>query len=301
VPSEAFARYTAELLRAGPSSDAQAEDQLLEQMRAASSAPAQWALPEGVAAQEVDAGGRPATRIAPDGARDDGVILHLHGGAYAVGAFGPHLNLAARLAKAARRPVVALDYRLAPEHPHPAALDDAVAAHAALVAEAPPAGVALSGESAGAGLALALLVQLRDRGAPLPVGAALLSPWADLSSAAAWRRAGSDEGEPLLRRATLTTAARLYAPATPLDDPSVSPARADLHGLPRLLVQWGGAEMLATDARALADRAADAGVEVVADPWEAMWHVFQAGDGAFPEANMAVARAGTFLAERLGG
>jgi acetyl esterase/lipase len=299
VASEQFARYTAELRRAGPRSDEQAEDQLLEQMRVRADEVIGAALPDGVTAQHVDAGGRPATRIVPDGAREDGAILHLHGGAYAVGAFGAHLDLAARLAAAARCTVVALDYRLAPEHPHPAALEDAGAAHAWLVALGLPGGVAISGESAGGGLALALLARLRDSGHALPVAAALLSPWADLGDQAAWRHPSSDEREPLLRRATLAVAARLYAHTTPLDDPDVSPARGDLRGLPPLFVQWGEAEMLAADARALADRAKLAGVEVTTDPWDRMWHVWQAAGGEFPEADEAVDRAGAFLAARL--
>jgi acetyl esterase/lipase len=303
VPSEDFARYTAQLRRARPRDDQQAEEQLLEQMRAGDGAgpPAGWEPPEGVRAQEVDAGGRAAVRLTPDGAPEDAAILHLHGGAYAVGAFGPHLNLAARLAAAAGRTVVALDYRLAPEHPHPAALEDAEAAHAWLVARGLRAGVAFSGESAGGGLALALLLRLRDSGQPLPVAAALLSPWADLSGEAAWRQAGSDGGEPLLRRASLAAAARLYAARTPAGDPAVSPARAQLRGLPPLLVQWGAAEMLAADARALVASLQAAGVDVAADAWEGMWHVWQAAAGEFPEAEEAIARAGAFLAARLAG
>ncbi|HSD77513.1 MAG TPA: alpha/beta hydrolase fold domain-containing protein, partial [Solirubrobacteraceae bacterium] len=192
MASEAFARHTAQLRAARPRDDEQAEDQLLEQMRAGEGDAPAWRPPRGVTSEEVDVGGRPATRLVPDGAPQDRAILHLHGGAYAVGAFGAHLDLAARLAVAAGRVVVALDYRLAPEHPHPAALDDAAAAHDQLVGDGLAGGVALSGESAGAGLALALLVRLRAGGVALPLAAALLSPWADATAGAAWREPGSD-------------------------------------------------------------------------------------------------------------
>jgi acetyl esterase/lipase len=302
VPSPEFAAATAALRRERPRDGAQAEDQLLEQLHADEEARVTLAAaPDGVAVQEVDAGGRRARWLAPDGAPETSAVLHLHGGGFAVGAVGAHVALAGHLAAAAGRRVLALDYRLAPEHPHPAALDDAEAAHAWLREQGLTAGIALSGESAGGGLAVALLLRLRDAGAALPLGAALLCPWVDLGAEAAWRRPGSDDGEAVLRRESLALAARLYSGPTPTDDPSVSPGRADLRGLPPLLVQPGGAELLRDDAVAFVERARVAGVEVELDEVPGMWHVFQSAVGEFPEAGAAVARAGAFLRARLRG
>ncbi len=300
MPSPEFAAATAALRRERPRDGAQAEDQLLEQLHADEEARVTLAAaPDGVAVQEVDAGGRRARWLTPAGAPETSAVLHLHGGGFAVGAVGAHVALAGHVAAAAGRRVLALDYRLAPEHPHPAALDDAEAAHAWLREQGLTAGIALSGESAGGGLAVALLVRLRDAGAALPLGAALLCPWVDLGADAAWRRPGSDDGEAVLRRESLALAARLYSGPTPTDDPSVSPARADLRGLPPLLVQPGGAELLRDDAVAFAERARAAGVEVDLDEVPGMWHVFQSAVGEFPEAGAAVARAGAFLRARL--
>src|SRR4051794_9433995 len=300
VPSEEFLRYSAALGAARPRDDDAAEDLILEQMRAAQDARrTATAVAAGVRVTEVDAAGRPARWLVPDGAPAGSAVLHLHGGGYAVGAFSAHVALAAAIAAAAGRRVPALDYRLAPQHPHPAALDDAAAAHEWLVGLGLRDGVALSGESAGGGLALALLLRLRDGGRPLALGAALLSPWVDLGADAAWRAPGSDDGEPIMRRAALALAARLYAGDHPFEDPSLSPARGDLRGLPPLLVQSGTAEMLHADAVALARRARAAGVDVRLDECPRMWHVFQSAGDAFPEAGAAVQRAGAFLRARL--
>jgi len=301
VPSAAFRRYTEELRAARPADDGAAEGVLLDQMRLGEDArEGMTAAPDGVRVEEVDAGGRPARLLVPDGAAETSAVLHLHSGGYVVGPFTPHVALAGALAAAAQRRVLALDYRLAPEHPYPAALDDADAALRWLVGQGLEDGVALSGESAGAGLALALLVRLRDAGAAMPVGAALLSPWVDLAPDAAWRAPGSDAGEAIMRRAMLALAARLYAGDRALDDPALSPARADLRGLPPLLVQTGTAEMLHADAAAFARRAREAGVAVELDEWDGLWHVFQSAGEAFPEAGEAVERAGRFLRGALG-
>jgi acetyl esterase/lipase len=252
-----------------------------------------------VRSEAVQVAARPAEWLVPDGAGAGAAILHLHGGAYSVGALDAHQALAAHLARAAGRRVLLVDYRLAPEHPFPAALEDAASAYEWLQAEGPfPDGVALAGESAGAGLAAALLLALRDRGAALPVAAALMSPWLDLGDGAHWRRDGADAREPLLRREQLALAARLYAGEHALADPLLSPARGELAGLPALLVQSGTAEALFPDAERFAARARAAGVDVTWDPWDGMWHVWQAALGAFPEAGDAVARAGAFLRDR---
>ena len=227
-------------------------------------------------------------------------MLHLHGGGFAVGALGAHVALAGHVAAAAGRRVLALDYRLAPEHPHPAALDDAEAAHAWLQEQGLTAGIALSGESAGGGLAVALLAAparrgrraAARRGAAVPVG----RPRRRRRVAAPGQR--RRRGGPAARGARAGRAALLRAPRRPTTR-RCSPARADLRGLPPLLVQPGGAELLRDDAVAFAERARAAGVEVELDEVPGMWHVFQSAVGEFPEAGAAVARAGAFLRARL--
>jgi monoterpene epsilon-lactone hydrolase len=303
MPSDAFRRHTDRLRAAGAPGRDGAIGQLLDQMRAGDARPAHGAAaPDGVGSEAVEVAGRPAEWLVPDGADDGAAILHLHGGAYSVGSLAAHQALAAHLAQAAGRRVLFVDYRLAPEHPFPAALDDAASAYAWLQAEGPfPHGVALAGESAGGGLAAALLLALRERGVALPVAGALMSPWLDLADRAGWRRDGADSGEPLLRREQLALAARLYADGHALEDALVSPARGELAGLPPLLVQSGSAEALFPDAERFAARARAAGVDVTWDPWDGMWHVWQSAVDAFPEAGDAVARAGAFLRDHTGG
>lgn len=255
-------------------------------------------LPGGVVLREARAGGRPAERLEPLGAGGAGpAILQLHGGGYAIGSLGSHQALAARVALAARRPVVLVDYRQAPEWPYPAGLDDAEAAYAELAAGGPPP--LLVGDSAGGGLALALLLRLRDAGRALSAGAALLSPWLDLGPGACWRDPARRPANPLpdLDPEQLALVAQAYAGTTPLDAPELSPALAPrLDGLPPLLVHVAAAELLRPDAERFARRARAAGADVALRARTGVSHVWHMDDG--PDGEAAVADLGAWLASR---
>ncbi|RZS90896.1 acetyl esterase/lipase [Motilibacter rhizosphaerae] len=257
-------------------------------------------VPDDVTATPTTLGGVPAYDVVLAGS-GDATVLHLHGGAYVMGSARAAVRTAALLARQAGARAVALDYRLAPEHPHPAALEDALAGYRALL----DSGVAaerlvLTGESAGGGLVLATLVAAVRAGLPVPAAAVVLSPWTDLtlSGASYVARQGLD---PVLRTASIARDAIAYA-ADRRADPLVSPLLADLRGLPPLLVQVGSAEILLDDATQLAARAAEADVPVQLEVYPGATHVFQHGaDGSGGTADEALARVGAFVRRLLPG
>ena len=214
-------------------------------------------------------------------------LLFLHGGAYCVGSPRTHRPLAAWLARTCGLPVVVPDYRLAPEHPFPAALEDAWAVYEALSARGP---VLLAGDSAGGGLALALALQLRDRGRKPPLGLVLLSPWVDLRAA---QQPPPVPGEAMLSADWMQACAAHYS-AGAVDDPRVSPLLADLRGLPPVLLQCGTDELLCEQARALDAALRVAGVDSTLEVAEGRWHVYQLHAGQLPSADAAVGRIAAF-------
>ena len=218
-----------------------------------------------------------------------GVVLYLHGGAYCIGGPRTHRALTARIAKASGLPVFALDYRLAPEHPFPAALDDALAAYHALHAIGP---VVLAGDSAGGGLALAVALALRDAGSPPPAAIALLSPWVDLVRQA--QPMVEPPGEAMLSEAWAQACAAHYLAGAPAAMQLASPLRAELRGLPPTLIQAGTDELLHGQALQLHERLLDAGVEVRCEITAGRWHVFQIHGGALRSADEAIARLARF-------
>ena len=254
-----------------------------------------------------------ATPTPPSGSRASPrpTVLHFHGGGYCIGSPLTPRSWAAHLAARTGARVVLPEYRLAPEHPHPAALDDACALFAALREETWPAAIIVSGDSAGAGLTLALLLQLRDAsprdasprdagprdaGQALPAGAILLSPWLDLTRD---RRADPAlvRRDVLLTPGWLDACARAYAAPSAWPDPSISPLHARHAGLPKLLIQAGTHELLAPEAGQLAARAAAAGVDVTYSSWPRLWHDFMLQPGLLAAADSAVAQAAWFVAQ----
>ncbi|MDZ7269848.1 MAG: alpha/beta hydrolase [candidate division KSB1 bacterium] len=249
----------------------------------------------GIECRRIFAQGVPVEWLLLGTPADETVVLYLHGGGYNLGSLDTHRELAARLALACQCRVLAVGYRLAPEHLFPAALEDAMRVYCWLLAEGVSAErIALVGDSAGGGLAIATLVALRYHGEPLPAAAVCLSPWVDLelTGHSMLARAGQD---PVLTRKALQQWARNYlggkSPRTPL----ASPLHADLSGLPPLLIQVGSDEILHDDAVRLAERAQAAGVRVELEVSPGMihgWHFFA---GKLPQAQQALARVAAFI------
>jgi acetyl esterase/lipase len=228
-----------------------------------------------------------------------GVLLFLHGGGYNAGSCKTHRALATHLARAAHTRVLLIDYRLAPEHPCPAAIEDAAHAYRWLLQQGiTPQQIVLGGDSAGGGLALATLIALRDRGLEGPAAAFLLSPWLDLalSGESMQTRAQLD---PLTSPKDLREAAALYLGDLEPPDPRASPLYADLRQLPALLIHVGDHEVLRSDATRLAEKAQSAGVPVQLEIWDAMWHVWHAWADEVPEARAAIVQIGEFVRRRL--
>jgi acetyl esterase/lipase len=229
------------------------------------------------------------------------VILYLHGGGYVVGSLNTHRDLVARFGRAAGARALAIEYRLAPEHPHPAAVDDAVAAYRWLRAQGvSPAHMAIAGDSAGGGLTIATLVALRDLGEPLPMAAVCFSPWVDLEGTGASMDTNLDD--PMLNRASILHFARFYLGLGTIDPrtPLAAPLYADLAGLPPLLIQASRHEVLLDDATRIAAKAHDAGVACELDLTDEVPHVWQIFASILPEGQQALDRAGAFLRRHLG-
>lgn len=271
----------------------------ITEQRAVMAASAGHSPPEpGVRVEPATLGGRPAEWLWPEGERPESVILYLHGGGYCIGSMDTHRGLASRLALAAESAVVVLDYRLAPEHPFPAALDDATAAYLDLLAQGIPASrIAIAGDSAGGGLTAATLLALRRSGVDLPAAAACLSPWVDLTQSSPSYRSKAD-ADPMVTAAGLDEMAGAYLGGEDAHNELASPLfAADLGGLPPVLIEVGEREVLLDDATGLADRIRDAGGPVTLTVWPEMIHVFQAFPAeVIPESAQSLTATGRFLA-----
>jgi acetyl esterase/lipase len=225
------------------------------------------------------------------------VVLYLHGGGYVMGSRRTHRELAARIARDAAARVLVLEYRLAPEHPFPAAVEDATAAYRWLRKQGIAASsIAIAGDSAGGGLTLATLLALRDAGDALPACAVCLSPWTDLEGSGASAQPGGVD-DPMIPVAALRDMGKLYA-ASDLRNPLAAPLHGNYKGLPPLLIQVGTREILLDDSTRVADKARAAGVTVRLEIEEGAPHVWQATPG-LPEAVDAVKRIGAFVRERI--
>jgi epsilon-lactone hydrolase len=254
-------------------------------------------LPDDVKRSETELGGIHGVRLEPPEAGDD-VLLYLHGGGYGGGSSKSHSELAARLARAAGAIAIVPDYRLAPEHTYPAALDDAIAAYRALLDEVGDSNrLVMAGDSAGGGMAVAVCVALREAGEPLPRALSLLSPWLDLTcTSPSWD--SRLEGDPILDH-HLRDAAERYLNGADPRDPLCSPLFADLSGLPPTLVLVGTHEILYDDAVSFAQLAAEQGVEVELEIGHELIHVWPIFP-ITPEAVASTLRIGRFLGTKNG-
>jgi monoterpene epsilon-lactone hydrolase len=238
--------------------------------------------------------------VGAPGASPDWVLLYFHGGGYYRGAIDTVREMVSRMSRASGARALPIDYRLAPEDPFPAAVDDTLTSYRWLLDNGyKPNNIVIGGDSAGGGLTVALLVNAREHGLPLPAGGVCLSPWVDLTQSGDSYTAKASE-DPSITRAYLDKYADLYLPGADPKNPLASPLFADLSGLPPLLIQVGTAEVLLDDAVQLAARARAAGVKVELDAWEQMTHVWQNNGPGLPESQEAIARIGVFIKQCLG-
>lgn len=258
--------------------------------------PARRALRYGGEFTRLDHYGIPAELCVPRELEHGGIIFYLHGGGYAAGSISSHRDLIDRLAHHAKRKVLAIEYRLAPEHPFPAGLEDSLRAYRGLLRDGyAPEEIAIGGDSAGAGLTLATLFCLRDAGNPLPGAAFLISPWVDVDTSrpSIFENAAWD----YVTRDGLRAFARLYAPAEAHRNPLVSPVFGDFQGLPPLLVHAGDIEGLRDDALAVKERADEAGVPCELRIFEDMFHAFHVLAAICPQAEPAIQDIARFINE----
>lgn len=252
----------------------------------------------GTHVQQSTLGGVPVEIATPRRRSGSASILYIHGGAYVAAAARSYRRLVTHLAVATGCRVVAVDYRLAPEHPYPAALEEAIAACTAEQAARPNEKIILAGDSAGGGLTVATALALRDRGLASPAALVCIAPWVDLTGSGA-SLATRARRERWLSPAGLAADARLYAGGEDLTNPFVSPLFADLRGLPPMLIQVGDDEVLLDDSIRLADAARSAGVTAQLQIWPRLWHVWHLYAGLLPEANAALRSISDFIDDTL--
>jgi len=258
-------------------------------------------IPAGTDIRPVSINGLAAEWVCGPGVQPDNAVLMLHGGAFIMCSPATHRELAARLSVAMNTRMLVLDYRLAPEHPFPAAMEDTISAYRWLLNEGyPEKRLAIGGDSAGGGLTLQTLIALRDEGGPLPAAAFFLSPvtdWVRFDGESYKTRAGID---PLNTPDVCKFTAALYVGDNAPDTSLLSPVHMDLSGLPPLCIHTGDQELLLSDSVRLAERARAANVEVTLKIWPGMWHVFQSCAQFVPEARRSINEIGGFIRNHLG-
>ncbi len=257
-------------------------------------------MPPHVDVKQTTVGNIVAEWLRPVGTTDNRAVVYLHGGAYTMGSCTTHRALASRIAIASQTPALLPEFRLAPEYPFPAALEDGVAIYRWLIEQGiSPQKMVIAGDSSGGGLAIALTVLLRDKDVPLPAAITCLSPWADLELT----------GESLTTRAQVDPMCSLkesqyhaahYIGKHNARAPLVSPIYADLHGLPPILIQAGDREILLSDAIRLTERARKDGVGAELEVWDGMWHVWHLFARYVPEGQRAIDKIGAFIRKYLG-
>jgi acetyl esterase/lipase len=268
----------------------------VEKMRAGMEKVAERVAPD-VNCQPVDAGGVKAEWIVPPNAATDRVILYLHGGGYVMGSINTHRAMVARVARASQARALALDYRLAPENPFPAAVDDATAAYRWLLAQGYQASkIAISGDSAGGGLVLATIIALRDAKVALPACAVPISPWTDMEGTGESMKTNASK-DPMVSGSNggLFNMAKAYVGNADPKNPLASPLHADYRGLPPMLIQVGATETLLDDSTRVAEKAKAAGVPVDLEVWEDMIHVWHVFAKLLPEGQQAIDRIGQYV------
>ena len=257
-------------------------------------------LDDDITTERVGAGGVPAEWIAAPGAEEQRILLYLHGGGYAFGSMRTHRVMLAHISRAAKARVLGLDYRLAPENPFPAPVEDSVAAYLWLLANgADPGKIVIGGDSAGAGLMVAVLVALKYIGEPLPAAGVGISSWADME-ATGQSYVKNAEVDPSVSRDRILRIAKVYLGGKDPRAPLASPLHADLRGLPPLLLHVGSIETLLDDTTGLAKRAKEVGVEVEVDIWDDMPHVWHHFAPILPEGQQAIQRIGEFVRKHTG-
>jgi epsilon-lactone hydrolase len=256
--------------------------------------------PSGVSVRPVTAGTVPSLVVEPEGGAGEARLVYLHGGGYVIGSSQSHIDVAARLSCAAGARVLSVDYRLAPEHPFPAAVNDAVGAYRWWVrAGVDPRRTVIVGDSAGGGLAIATLVALRDGGHPLPAAAVCFSPWVDLEGLGKSMIRNADT-DPNINLEELLIVADLYLAGADPRSPLAAPLYADLRGLPPLLILASSAETLLDDSLRLARRARQAGVPVRLDIWNHMVHAWPVVAALLPEGREAIEQVAAFVRQAIG-
>ena len=285
MPSQEFNQFL-EMIKSMPDTSGLSMEERRAGMEAgAAAAP----MAEGVQFNKLTIGQIPAEWVVPAEPENGAVTLYLHGGGYCIGSINTHRSMVSFMAKASKAKALMIDYRLAPENPFPAAVEDSVAAYQWLLSEGiSPQKMVIAGDSAGGGLTIATLVDLKAKGLHLPAAAVCLSPWVDLEGIgdSMTSKAAVD---PMVQKEGLLEMADAYLGSTDSRNPLAAPLYADLKGLPPLLIQVGSAETLLDDSNRLADRAKQAGIDVVLEEWEDMIHVWQAFVGfAVPESKKAV-------------
>ena len=252
-----------------------------------------FTVPDDVRVESVDAGGVPGAWVAAPGARDDVAVLYLHGGGYILGSVKTHTELASRISRTSAARLLVIDYRLAPENPFPAAVEDAVASYRWLRDQGfARERIVIAGDSAGGGLTLATLAALKTAGDSLPAAAVCLSPFADLDGTGDSYETADD---PLLNREAVEGMAAAYMQGQDRKQATASPLHADYAGLPPLLIQVGTRELLLDDATRVAERARAAGVAVTLEKGDGLIHVWHLFGPGVPESVEAVERIGAFV------
>lgn len=249
----------------------------------------------GVRVERTTVAGLYAEWLRPKGAPADKVLLYLHGGAYLIGSCRSHGQMVSHIARSAGVNALVPEYRLAPEHKFPAAIEDCVAVYKELLASGiRPENIVIAGDSAGGGLTVATLLSLRDAGDPLPAAAVLLSPFLDVTSSGESAQTRADQ-DPWFRVSDMEVVIRNYCQTDELRNPLVSPVFANVEGLPPMLIQVGDDEILLSDSTRIADKLKAAGSKVELEIWPGMWHVFQLFIGKMPEARVAINKIAAYL------